>query len=258
MKRLFYVLLALIVSSSGAAVAELDHMAEEVIEKHLEARGGIERIKAIESLRAECIIMMGGSEAPGVLEWKRPNKMRMEFTVNGQTAIQAFDGEKGWAYIPFMGRPKPTPLTPDENRALKETSYFWGPLLDWEERGYMVEYAGQEDVDGANCHKIMVTSPLGDITYMYIDDVYHLQVKEVQYREAGGQDVFITNTIGDYREIDGVFIPFATKSKTKTTVVEQGITFESVELNVEIADDRFALPTPPAASGDNAGAGSQK
>ncbi len=256
MQRMLYVLLALALTSPGIAFAD---MAQEVIQKNLEARGGIERIKAVESLRAQCIVAMGGSEAPCVFEWKRPNKVRMEFTVNGQKAIQAFDGETGWAHIPFMGRPTPTAVSPEENRAMKETSYYWGPLLDWEERGYLVAYSGQEDVDGVNCHKLMVTSPAGDITYLYIDDVYHLQVKEVQYREAQGQDVYVTLTIGDYREIDGVFIPFAVKQKIKSTVVESGITFEDVELNVEIADDRFTLPTSSKPSGtESAAAGSQK
>ena len=105
------------------------------------------------------------------------------------------------------------------------------------------------------CHILILTSPELDITYIYIDDVYHLQVKEVLYREAEGQDIYITNTIGDYREIDGVFIPFATKSKTKSTVVEQGITYTDIELNVDIADDRFALPARPESSaGDSAAA----
>lgn len=254
MKRSAYVLLVLALLSPGFTRAD---MAQEVIDKNLEARGGAERLKAVESLRAECTVMMGGSEAPCVFEWKRPNKVRMEYTVNGQKAIQAFDGESGWAWIPFMGRKSPTPVTESENRALKETSYFWGPLLDWEERGYQVAYAGQEEVDGVNCDKLMVTSPEGDVTYLFIDEVYHLQVKEVQYREAGGEDVFVTLTIGDYREVDGVFIPFATKSKIKNTIVETGITYEDIELNVDIADDRFTIPKPPESS-SNPATGSQK
>lgn len=246
MKR-WVCLLVVVVIGAPFALAET---AEEIVEKNLEARGGAEKMKAVKSLRAECIVNMGGSEAPCVFEWKRPNKMRMEYTVKEATAIQAFDGTTAWAYIPFMGRTTARELTPEETKAIAETSRFWGLLLDWEERGYSLEYDGMEELDGQMCHKLMLTSPDGDITYIYIDEIYNLQVREVQLREAQGEQVQVDVRIGDYREVDGVFIPFSVKQKIKSTVVDSTLTFEKVQLNVEIPDDRFALPTASATSGD--------
>jgi outer membrane lipoprotein-sorting protein len=244
--RRWVCLLAVAVIATPFALADT---AEDVVEKYLEARGGVEKMKAVESLRAECVVNMGGSEVPCVFEWKRPDKVRMEYTVKEQTAIQAFDGTTGWAYIPFMGRTTASELTPDETKAMTETSRFWGPLLDWQERGFSLTYDGMEDLDGQMCHKLMLTGPEGEITYMYIDEVYHLQIREVQLREAQGKDIQVDIRIGDYREVDGLFIPFSVKQKIQSTVVESILTFEKVELNVDIPDDRFALPTAPTPSG---------
>jgi outer membrane lipoprotein-sorting protein len=245
MKR-WVCLLAVGVIATPFALADT---AEDVVERYLEARGGVEKMKAVESLRAECVVNMGGSEAPCVFEWKRPNKVRMEYTVKEQTAIQAFDGTTAWAYIPFMGRTTASELSAEESKFVAETSRFWGPLLDWQERGFSLQYEGAEDLDGVLCHKLMLTGPDGDITYMYIDDVYNLQVRELQLREAQGQQVEVDVRIGDYREVDGVFIPFSTKQKIKSAVVESSLTFEEVQLNVDIPDDRFALPTDATRSG---------
>jgi len=239
----------LIVAVIGTPFA-LAGTAEDVVEKYLEARGGVEKMKAVDSLRAECVVNMGGSEAPCVFEWKRPNKVRMEYTVKNQTAIQAFDGETAWAYIPFMGRTTASELTSEETKSIAETARFWGPLLDWQERGYSLKYDGMEDLDGVMCHKLVLTGPDGDITYMYMDEVYNLQIRELQLREAQGQEVQVDVRIGDYREVDGVFIPFSVKQKIKSTVVESILTFEDVQLNVDIPDDRFVLPAAPAPSGD--------
>ena len=54
--------------------------------------------------------MKAGDETfPSSLELKRPNKSRWDFTSDGQTAIQAFDGKSGWMVMPFAGRPSRRP-----------------------------------------------------------------------------------------------------------------------------------------------------
>ncbi len=38
---------------------------------------------------------------------KRPNKMRIEFTIQGMTGVQAYDGKTGWSVMPFLGKNDP-------------------------------------------------------------------------------------------------------------------------------------------------------
>src|SRR5687767_5295113 len=85
--------------------------ADEVIAKNIAARGGLERVKALQSLRMTGTIGIGpGMEAPLLLEIKRGGRLRSEVTVEGKAGVQTFDGTSGWALMPFMGQTEPRPL----------------------------------------------------------------------------------------------------------------------------------------------------
>ena len=49
------------------------------------------------------------------MEMARPNKMRMEFTIQGMTGVQAYDGKTGWMVMPFMGKKDPEPMSGDDS-----------------------------------------------------------------------------------------------------------------------------------------------
>ena len=84
-----------------------DMSLEEVISTHIETRGGLEAIQGMESAKLVGNMNMGGMEAPFTMEFKRPNKIRTEFTMQGMTGVMAYDGETGWAIMPFMGKNDP-------------------------------------------------------------------------------------------------------------------------------------------------------
>src|SRR5436190_20093781 len=71
---------------------------DSLIAKNLEARGGLDKIKAVQTMRMTGKMMMGpGMEAPMIIEMKRPANMRIEFTFQGMTGVQAYDGKSGWS-----------------------------------------------------------------------------------------------------------------------------------------------------------------
>ena len=45
-----------------------------------------------------------------------------------------------------------------------------------------------------------------------------------------------------------MLIPFLTKQKIQSTIVESFVRFEKVELDVDIPDERFSLPKPAPAT----------
>ena len=64
---------------------------DEVIAKNIQARGGMDKLKGVQSMKATATMAMGpGMEAPGVLLQKRGNLARLEFTIQGLTAVQEF------------------------------------------------------------------------------------------------------------------------------------------------------------------------
>ena len=77
--------------------------ADDVINAYLKARGGLAKIKAVQTERVTGVITFApGVEGPFFVERKRPLKMHMEITVSGQTLLRVYDGKSaGWIYNPF-------------------------------------------------------------------------------------------------------------------------------------------------------------
>lgn len=94
------------IAAAGMLAASLaaGQTADELIAKNIAARGGLENLKAVQTMRLTGTMKAGGDSLPSVLELKRPNKSRWEFTLEGQTAVEAYDGKGGWTWIPFAGQ----------------------------------------------------------------------------------------------------------------------------------------------------------
>lgn len=224
---------------------------EEIIQKNLEARGGEENWKAVESARMSGTMQMmateaGGLEAPFSIEFKRPDKVRVEFTMQGMTGIQAYDGETGWMVMPFMGKTEPEEIVGPNLEQIREQGEFDGPLVDYEAKGNTVELLGTEEVDGTPAYKLKVTKANGDVDILYLDQEYYIEFKSVSKREMQGQELEVATVYGDYKEVDGLMIPHSLEVAMGGGPPMQVITLDTVELNADIPNDRFAMPSAEA------------
>jgi outer membrane lipoprotein-sorting protein len=234
---------------SGLASAET---LEEILAKNLEVRGGEDAILAVQSTRSSGTMRMGGSaagalEVPFTAEFKRPDKVRIEFTMQGMTAVQAYDGKVGWALMPFLGRTEPEEMAEDRLKDIKDQADFDGILVNYEEKGHTVEFLGTEEVDGTSAYKLKVTKANGDVVDLYLDAEYYIEFKADTTREVQGSEVEVSTVFGDYKEVDGLLFAHSMEMSFGNDPAGQVITIEKIELNVEIDDDRFTMPEPKAA-----------
>src|SRR5438552_16639470 len=71
--------------------------ADDIIAKYIKTVGGMDRIQAVTTLRRTGRFTGGGGfEAAVLQENKRPNKVREEFSLQGLTGVNAYDGHTGW------------------------------------------------------------------------------------------------------------------------------------------------------------------
>lgn len=244
-KNLTFAVAALLAFTAAAAADEMT--LDEVLAMNLEARGGAEKIADMDTARITGTMTVGpGMDAPFTIEWKRPGKVRVEFTFQGQQGIQAYDGETGWLLMPFMGQTEPEQMSTEDTRQLAEQADFEGPLVNYEDKGNEVEYLGSEDIEGTPAHKLKVTRPSGDSSYLYLDAEYGLEIKEQGKRTTRGQEVEYETTYGDYKEVDGRMFPFSQEVSVAGAPEAQVMTFDTIELNVDIPDSRFEMPATEA------------
>src|ERR1700738_1664693 len=116
--------------------------AEELVARNIEAKGGVAKIKAIKSVRMTGLLQQGDCSAVVGQEGKAPDLLRLTFTIQNMTQIQAYDGSSGWQISPFGGRRDPELLGEDDMRDLVEQADFYGPLIDYREKGNAIEYVG--------------------------------------------------------------------------------------------------------------------
>jgi len=180
---------------------------------------------------------------------KRGGFLRRERSMQGLTAITAFDGESGWTLQPFGGRREPQKLPPDVVKGLRVDADIDGPLMDYKEKGHAVEYLGTEDVDGTEAHKLKVTLKDGDVQYIYFDPDYFLPIRLVSQETVRGVEEETETDFGNYERVNGVYMPFSIESGPRGGPKGSKITLQKVEANVAIDDSLFRFPQPPAGTG---------
>lgn len=216
---------------------------DELVAKNLQARGGADKIKAVKSTRTTGKMVMGqGMEAPFVISEKRPNQTRMEFTFQGMTGVQAFDGKTGWSVMPFMGKTDPEAMPEEEVKKMQEQSDMDGLLLDYKEHGRSVELVGKEDLEGTPVYKLKVTQKSGDIAYVYIDAEQYLQLKQTGKTKVRGQEIESETTFGDFKKVDGLVFPHSIEQKAQGMPGGMVMTVSKIELNPGVTDARFTMP----------------
>jgi hypothetical protein len=232
--------LACLAASAGAQTAD------ELVTKNLQAKGGLDKIKAIKTLRMKGRLNQGGFTAVVGQELKRPAMLRTTFTVQGMTAIQAYDGQAGWQISPFQGRKDPELLGEDDLRDLVEDADMDGPLVDYKEKGHTVEYLGHDTVDGDDVYRLKCTLKNGDIVYYYLDPDSSLEIRTERQQFIRGAVRERQSDLGSYKPVAGVMFPYSIESGPKNNPsVRTKVIIESIEANVPIDDTAFKMPKPP-------------
>ena len=231
------------------SVLAIAQTAEELVEKNLAAKGGIDKIKAIKSLRQSGRYQQNdGFTAEVSQEAKSPNLIRETFTLQGMNNIQAYDGSVGWQINPFQGRRDPEMLGEDDLRDITEDADFYGPLVDAKAKGTTVEYLGHATVDGDDAYKLKVTLKNGDIYYYYLDPDTYLEFRTERQQFIRGSVREQVTEFGSYKQVNGVYFPFAiTQGRRKDLANASTVTIAKMEANAPVEDSEFRMPASPAA-----------
>ncbi len=243
-RRALLIALSLGLALTFPAMAEDTANLDEIIACHIESRGGRDAMDSAKSARMSGKMALGpGMEAPFVINFKRPNKLRMEFEFQGMKAVQAYDAESGWGIMPFLGQTEPTVLADDQLKQVQDQSDFDGHLVDYKDKGHTVEHLGTVDADGTEAHKIKITKANGDVITTYLDTEYCLEFKQESRTSIQGNEVNVIVEVGDYKDVgNGLMMAHSYNQTMEGAPAGQAITFESVELNPELEDAFFAMP----------------
>lgn len=241
--RFLRTLAVLAMATAPLSAATLD----EVLAKHFEALGGKDKIAAVTSVKMKAKQVFGPQEVPATILWKRPNKVRMEFTMQGMTGVQSYDGTTAWMVMPFLGKNDPEDMTGDDLKDIMEDAdLIEGPLFNWKEKGHTVELLGEDTIEGTAAWKLKLTRKTGEVSTIWLDKDAYVEIKSEGKKKRGDQELDLETSYGDYKEVGGLLFPHSIESKPKGAPQGANITVESIELNPTIDDSLFAKPAKPA------------
>jgi hypothetical protein len=219
--------------------------ADELVAKNIEARGGIDALRKIESIRSSGKLVFTGDFAIELANSDlvtRDGKVRSEATLQGLTGVQAYDGADAWQIAPFQGRKDPMKMSSDDAMGLKDSADIDGPLVDYKQKGHKLQYLGTEDVDGTDAHKLLLTEKDGDIKTIYLDPDYFLEIRQTVRRKVRGVEQEYEVDLGNYEKVEGVYFPYSIESGPKGGNKNQKVVVDKVEVNVDVDPTVFAFP----------------
>ena len=216
---------------------------DDLIARHIEARGGLARIKALQSVRMTGTASAGpGRVAVVTREVKRPGRLRMEFAFQGVTAVFAWDGRRGFQVSPLDGSLEPRPLSPENTELALEQADIEGPLVDWRAKGHRLELLGREKLEGSEAFKLKLTLASGPVRYLYLDGKSCLLVRSETARTLRGRELQLETTLADYKPEGGLMFPHVIESGASGRPARLKVVVDKVELNPPLDDSRFELP----------------
>ena len=220
--------------------------ADEIVKKVLDARGGAEKIKSVQSERVSGHVSFSrGMEGTFVVELKRPLKMHVEISIEGQTIIRVYDGKSsGWTINPFLENKDVQPLSSEDLKNVSDESDFDGPLMDYKSKGNQIELVGKENLDDKPVYRLKLTNKNGDVRFYFFDASSFLLLRWEGIRKTADQEIPWESFFSDFREIKGLKYPFRIEQGSPGTEIRQTLTAEKIEIDPQIDDSRFAKPVP--------------
>lgn len=209
---------------------------DDIVARNLAAKGGAEKLRALQTLRQTGSITMQGMNATMTTSFKRPNMNRQEIVVMGQAMVMVFDGAKGFMLNPMVG-PDPIAMPAEQADMMKDQSDFDGPLLDYKTKGYVVEFIGNETMDDKPVFHLRVSRKTLPPQDLYLDGVTYLETKmSTTIPGSGVMEV----KFGDYRTVDGLTMPYSMQSYAASMMVSE-MKIDKIEFNVKLDDALFKI-----------------
>ena len=220
MKRILFSLLLL---SAGFSV--FSQTADEVINKHIEAIGGADAWRKVNSVKMEGTLQAQGAEIAVVQTILHKKGSRQDKPIMGMTGYMIVTPTEGWNYMPFQGQQAPEAMTAEDLVESQEQLDAQGSLIDYAAKGHSVEYLGKDDVDGTECYKLKVNKKNGSPETMYFEIKTNYLIKSVAVRKANGQEAEVVTSYSNYEKLpEGIVIaksmtlPFGELNISKITI----------------------------------------
>lgn len=234
-----------------------DLTADQLIARSEAARGGEQKLKAIQSVKmtgtwatqqAPSPHMMGGggliSPSPVTVMIASGRYLRRIEQGKGVPMVKAIDGQATWELNAPKGILKPLPMVAKDAARFRHLADPQGPLVNAQAKGNKVEVVGKMAWKSSQVYKLKVTFRDGGVNYVYLDAKSFLPVRMVTtlYIPQSDKEIDIEFTYEDFRDVNGVKWPVVERANAPEGNLVQNITWDKVEVNTPLDEAAFKGP----------------
>lgn len=211
---------------------------DEIVVKHIEAIGGRDNWKKVNSMRSEAILSTQGIEVPVIISSIHNKATKQEWSAMGMSGFTIITAEGGWMLNPMEGQTKAIALPDEQLKLGKEELDLQGEMLDYKEKGHTIQLMGNEDINASSCYKLKLTRKSGSEKIYFVDVKTSFIVRVVSKMSVGGQEVESVMNLSNYQKLElGIFVPFTMEN----SALPAPITMSKIEVNLKIEDAVFKV-----------------
>jgi len=209
-----------------------------VLERHYDAIGGLERLRAERSAHFEGTLTTPGLSGP-IEHWhERRGRSRTWSDLGGSVDLRGDNGEVAWG----VDRNGKLRIERDE-RALRlrelDRRLERFEHLDRDSDVFAVAFEGMEKVNGSRCYVVSIASTLDDaVTLRYFDTSTLLETKRSVIRGDRGSHTLYS----DHRSVNGVMKAFRLETTAFPTGRTRVTAIERYETDIDIDPSLFEPP----------------
>jgi outer membrane lipoprotein-sorting protein len=241
MKATFLAFMAMATLALGVPRARAG-MGDELAATHLEKMGGLARIKNVGTMHIEGKTFIGDKTVEVVMWTKRPNLLRVESQMDGKKFVQVYDGQHPpWQMRSNVDNGAPKAMDEDDGREFVRNADFDWPLVDYAAKGFTVDYAGEDPIEGRPAFKLLVMNKRDEILFLWLDKENYTLVKRLEYRVSQGRRTGIETFYKDYRPVKGVPQPYRVETRANGRVLNMTL-IDRMDANPRLPRDTFDYP----------------
>src|SRR5215813_4835567 len=227
-------------AEAGAKTTTVEPTVDQILDKYIQASGGRQAVEKITSRVTKGTVELSTMGLKGDIEIyaKAPNKTLTIINLSGLGEFrEGYDGKIAWSQNPMMGlREK----SGDELTAIAQTSDIHSQIKT-RQLYSKLEFKGKEKVGNRETYVILATPADGAPVKMYFDTQTGLIARTDMTLETPEGQLQIETTVDDYREVDGIKIPFTMRQESSASSAVIKLT--EVKHNVAIDDAKFIKPS---------------
>jgi len=224
------------------STASFVQTAEQILDKHIAAVGGADKVGNVKSIQYEQAMNMMGMDMTGKSTVVVGKSARTEIAVMGQSIVSVIDGDKGWMINPMMGGTTPQELPAEQVKLSKGNTEPTGLQLAYARTNkYPLELVGKEQYNGKSVFNVKVNRPEGTVNY-YVDANSFQVIGSKAVVNVQGQTAEVKADFADFRAVEGLTLPYSVELTAPGMPSTMKTTITKIVINPSVDPAIFAMP----------------